>query len=361
VIRLYRYHLVRAAPPDSVQHDLARRLHELLLAPVAPDLRDEIDLTVVPTGALGYLPFETLRDASGQYLIEDTHVRYAQSLTVLRQLRRRDYPPRRHPLLAFGGAAYQPESAGDPAGVLAAARRGTTRVRSRGHASSLLRGAERQLEQGRSPRRVYRQLGYGRWPNLPGTEGEARGVGQVAGPGATVLTGRAASEEMVRAMSRSDRLRQYRRLHLATHGVAVPEAPALSALVLSLVGASDSTAARDGYLTMNEIADLEMRADAAVLSACQSGLGKVVAGEGVVSLSHAFLRAGANATLVSQWKVLDESTRRFMTAVYRRAQRRGRTFAEAVTETKRAFIAGEYGEANTDPLRWAPFVFYGRE
>jgi CHAT domain-containing protein len=141
----------------------------------------------------------------------------------------------------------------------------------------------------------------------------------------------------------------------------VPEAPDLSALVLSQVGASDSLAARDGYLTMEEIAGLQMRADVAVLSGCQTGLGKVVAGEGVVSLSHAVLRAGANATLVSQWKVLDESTRRFMAAVYRRAEKRTTSFAEAVTETKRAFIDGAHGAKNTDPLRWAPFVYYGRE
>jgi CHAT domain-containing protein len=143
--------------------------------------------------------------------------------------------------------------------------------------------------------------------------------------------------------------------------VVVPETPQLSALVLSQEGASDSLAARDGYLTMREIAGMGLQADVAVLSACQTGLGKVVAGEGVVSLSHAFLRAGANATLVSQWKVLDKSTRQFMTAVYERAKADGTSFAEAVTAAKRAFIEGEHGKKNKDPLRWAPFVYYGRE
>jgi CHAT domain-containing protein len=156
-------------------------------------------------------------------------------------------------------------------------------------------------------------------------------------------------------------LRQYRRVHFATHGAAVPEAPGLSALVLSQAGASDSLAARDGFLTMDEIARLRMRADVAVLSACQTGLGKVVAGEGVVSLSHAFLRAGADATLVSHWKVLDRSTQQFMAAVYRRSRKTDTSFLEAVTEAKRAFIAGHHGPKSTDPLRWAPFVYYGRE
>jgi CHAT domain-containing protein len=132
-------------------------------------------------------------------------------------------------------------------------------------------------------------------------------------------------------------------------------------MVLSQVGASDSRAARDGYLTMREIADLNLKADVAVLSACRTGLGRIVAGEGVVSLSHAFLRAGANATLVSQWRVLDWSTQQFMTATYRRAQADTTSFAEAVTQVKREFITGRFGERNTDPLRWAPFVYYGRE
>jgi CHAT domain-containing protein len=143
--------------------------------------------------------------------------------------------------------------------------------------------------------------------------------------------------------------------------VAVAEAPDLSALVLSRAGASDSTADDDGFLTMHEIDDLRIQSDVTVLSACQSGLGPVVAGEGVVGLSHAFLRAGSRATLVSQWAVLDRSTRQFMTAVYRYARGSDRSFAEAVTQVKRDFIAGHHGAANRDPLRWAPFVYYGHE
>jgi CHAT domain-containing protein len=73
------------------------------------------------------------------------------------------------------------------------------------------------------------------------------------------------------------------------------------------------------------------------------------------------MRAGANATLVSQWRVLDWSTQQFMTAVYRRARADTTTFAEATAEVKRAFVEGQFGARNTDPLRWAPFVYYGRE
>jgi len=359
-LRLYRYYLTRDATGDTAQHDLARRLYDLLLAPVEAPLQSAETVTVVPTGALGYLPFETLRAPTGRYLIETQQVHYAQSLTVLGQLQERRYASSRKPLLALGGADY---GAPAPSGErpLLAERRGASTVRSAEHAARLYRTAERRLDQGRSPRPTYAELGYDQWPTLYGTKLEVQKLKRTVGPGATLLTGGAASEDRMRALNASGDLARYRRLHFATHGIAMPEAPQLSALVLSQKNASDSLAARDGYLAMPEIADLRLQADVAVLSACRTGLGRIIAGEGVVNLSHAFLRAGANATLVSQWRVLDWSTQQFMTSVYRTAQAPDTSFAEAVTLTKRAFISGQFGERNTDPLRWAPFVYYGRE
>jgi tetratricopeptide (TPR) repeat protein len=360
-VRLYRYYLTREGADASVRNDLARRLHGLLVEPIADAIEGKSEVIAVPTGALGYLPFETLRARSGRYLVETRHVRYAQSLTVLRQLQERTYAGRERPLLALGGASYTSDETMEGGAVLAEARRGSTRVATEEQATTLLRSATRQLDEGFSPRRTYARLGYAQWANLPGTRDEVEALRSLVGSGAMVLTGTDASEPALRREAEDGRLADYRYLHFATHGIAVPEAPELSALVLSQVGASDSLAAKDGYLTMEEIATLKMQADVAVLSACQTGLGKIVAGEGVVSLSHAFLRAGANATLVSQWKVLDESTRQFMTAVYKRSKKEDTSFAEAVTDTKRAFIDGAHGEKNTDPLRWAPFVYYGRE
>ncbi len=359
-VRLYRYYLTRNSSGDSIQEDLARRLHAVLVEPIDELLQSTETVTIVPNGALGYLPFEALRDSTGRYLVETQQVRYAQSLTVLRQLQERTYSTGRRPLLAVGGAEY---SAPAPEGQrpLLAERRGNSTVRSAEHASRLFRTAERRLEEGHSPRATYAALGYDQWSALYGTKLEVEKLKRALGAGTALLTGAEASEERVRQMSQSGQLARYRRLHFATHGIAVPEAPQLSALVLSQVGASDSLAARDGYLAMQEIADLQLKTDVAVLSACRTGLGRIIAGEGVVNLSHAFLRAGANATLVSQWRVLDWSTQQFMTAAYRRAQKPDTSFAEAVTAVKRDFISGTFGDRNTDPLRWAPFVYYGRE
>ena len=175
------------------------------------------------------------------------------------------------------------------------------------------------------------------------------------------MTGTEASESMLHRMSDTGRLGSYRYVHFATHGVVVPEVPELSALVLSQRGASDRRGARDGFLTMPELATLDLRADVAVLSACQTGVGPYVAGEGVISLAYAIFRGGANAALVSQWRVADTAAREFMTEVYRRAGRSQTSFSEAVTQAKRAFIRGEHGRMNADPARWAPFVYIGDE
>jgi hypothetical protein len=105
-IRLYRYYLTRKEFDGSAQQDLARRFHDLPVAPVEKVLPYSKDFTVIPTGALGYLPFETLRDSTDRPLVQRRYVRYAQLLTVLHQLRGRTFGDQPKPLLAVGGATY---------------------------------------------------------------------------------------------------------------------------------------------------------------------------------------------------------------------------------------------------------------
>jgi len=367
-VERFRRQLTDPYDPDSTARDLSRQLYSALVEPLDPLLASTNRLVIVPSGVLGYLPFGTLRDASGDHLIEHKHLRYAPSLTVLHQLQRRSYPSRLRSLLALGGPAYgtpfpsstSPASFPRPSSDVApSSAPGSTRTVESNptDAPTGAGGAEAVA----SPARSYAAMGYDRWPDLPGTLREVKKLRRIAGRGSTILTGARASESILRRMNRHGDLHDYRLLHFATHGVVVPNRPALSALVLSRVGTSDSVRAQDGYLTRSEIVDLDLQSDLAVLSACQTGLGQYVDGEGIVGLSGAFLRAGSNATLVSQWNVQDASTRRFMTAVYRRADQPRTTFAEAVTKTKRAFLRGDYGTSARDPVHWAPFVYYGRE
>jgi len=362
-VRRFRRQLVNPYGRDSTFYRLSRTLYDRLVAPLNPLLAEKDRLVIVPAGVLGYLPFGTLKDESGAHLIETRHVRYTPSLTVLRQLQHRSYGPRLRPLLALGGPAYGNSLPSRPRPVALAGTATETRAEAPDQArpAQTASPAEAIATAPEPPARSYAELGYGRWPDLPGTLREAQKLTRITGPGATMLTGTQASERTLRRLNRGGELRDYRILHFATHGVVVSNRPNLSSLVLARAAASDTISTRDGYLTRKEIAELDLRADLAVLSACQTGLGPYIDGEGVVGLSDAFLRAGANATLVSQWSVQDESTRQFMMGVYQRAKAPGMSFARAVTETKRAFLRGEYGERNRDPIRWAPFVYYGRD
>lgn len=373
VIEAYRRRLTAPAARDSIRSALSRQLYDMLVAPIEPFIRPASDLVIVPSGLLGYVPFETLQDARGTPLIQHSAVRYAPSLTVLRRLQQRTYGRRIRPLFAMGGAAYRTTPTGpggrngslpQPADSVSAPREvppvGLSSSSPSGPrpASASQSGSPSRPAGGRSPVGLYRKIGYAHWQDLPGSEREVLKLQQIAGDGATVLTGPRASESTLRQLSRTGQLDDHRVLHFATHGFVLPDRPDLSALVLSRAGASDRIGSADGYLTRSEIVDLDLRADVAVLSACQTGLGRYVDGEGIVGLSEAFLRAGANATLVSQWNVPDRSTRIFMAGVYRRA--RNRPFSEAVADTKRAFLRGDYGRRFTAPVHWAPFVYYGR-
>ena len=334
LVRLYRHDL-GVPSRDQVLSEgrhrvLGQYLYELLLAPLEGDLRGRDELIVVPDGALGYVPFETLPDWEGEYVIESRQVRYVQSLRVLRLLQQR--PARTGAsdgLLALGGAVYDAQTyaadTSDRTGAWNPDRRRT--------------GAP--------------------WPNLPWSLREVQQLGRLASP-SRVLTGSAVREDALHRMSADGTLRRYRVLHFATHGLVVPEAPARSALVLSGATPNHSgTSGRDGYLTMNEIATLSLDAEFVALSACQTGLGRIYRGSGVVSLAQAFLRAGADATAVSLWSVYDASTQVFMRALYRRVWEYGQAWDRALAETKRAFLDGDHGERLRDPRFWGPFVHYG--
>ena len=394
LVRLYRHDL--SVPPTHATLSSGRRqmlgqiLYDLLIQPLNAEVAGREELVIVPDGALGYLPFETLRTWRGEWLIERWRVRYVQSLRTLDLLQRRARTSTdASSLLAIGGAAYNQSTYEDDmsagastpsAPPSAAARPSDARLEERPVPDQEARtDGYRRLAQGGDPVDGYRQLGFGpdRWNNLPGTLREVEALGQIANT-STLLVGSEANEAAIHRLSTTGRLDDYRVLHFATHGFVVPEQPDFSALVLSEVGgraadsgpatraaASDSAtigAGRaDGYLNMREIAALDLDAEFVALSACRTGLGHIYRGSGAVSFTQAFLQAGAGSAAVSLWAVQDHSTQRFMEAVYRRAWGRETTWTEAMVEAKRAFIDGHHGKRLRAPRFWAPFVHYGRE
>ena len=146
-------------------------------------------------------------------------------------------------------------------------------------------------------------------------------------------------------------LSKFRFLHFATHGV-LPVDTGLQepALVLS----TDGVAPAHMFLSMSEILDLKLHAESVVLSACNTGSGKISRAEGVMSLGRAFLAAGSSSVTVSLWQVSDESTAKLMEKYYRGVLA-GKAKSLALAEAREALFSDGY----KDPFFWAPFILIG--
>jgi CHAT domain-containing protein len=184
---------------------------------------------------------------------------------------------------------------------------------------------------------------------LPEAERQVRLIGAVYGPGrsATYL-GPEAREDRFKAEAP-----QHAILHLATHGVLEETSPFYSHVVLS-PGSGGSS--EDGLLEAWEMADLRLKADLVVLSACETGRGRIAPGEGIVGTMWALFVAGSQALVVSQWKVESASTTDLMTAFHRGlAGGDGASAAHLRSASLEVMRNPRYAH----PFYWAGFVLVG--
>ena len=183
---------------------------------------------------------------------------------------------------------------------------------------------------------------------LPATETEIKTIAGLFPSGSSeMLLFANANETRVK----SNDISKYNYLHFATHGLVDETDPELSQIFLN----EDNP--EDGHLFAGEIYNLNLNADLAVLSACQTGLGKFSKGEGVIGLSRALVYAGARNLVVSFWSVADESTAQLMTDFYSTLlKNQNKGFRYALQQSKIKMIAsGKFAE----PYYWAPFVLIG--
>ena len=152
---------------------------------------------------------------------------------------------------------------------------------------------------------------------------------------------------------KNENLSDYKYIHIATHGIVDPEEPKLSGILLY-----PKDAENDGILFSGEIYDLELNADLIVLSACETGLGKVSKSEGIIGLSRALMYAGSDNTIVSLWKVSDVSTNNLMVDFYKNLLEDEEDKAKALHSAKLKMI--EKGESFAHPFFWSPFVLIGK-
>lgn len=300
--------------------ELARELYDLLLKPATAQLRGRTSLIIVPDSALWELPFQALQPAPTRYLIEDSAIAYAPSLTALREmnkLRDRKKDAASFPtLLAFANPALGKQT--------------ITRVKSVLMDEKLdpLPEAERQVN-------VIRQI-YGALKTK-------------------VYLGAEAREERAKAEAGS-----YRILHFATHGILNDSSPMYSQLLLAQ---SEADTREDGLLEAWEIMKLNLNADLVVLSACDTARGRVGAGEGMIGLSWAFFVAGSPTSVLSQWKVDSASTTELMVEFHRQLKAQMANPADsfsAARALREADLKLLRSERYRHPFYWAGFVVTGK-
>ncbi|NEU76225.1 CHAT domain-containing protein [Hassallia byssoidea VB512170] len=151
-------------------------------------------------------------------------------------------------------------------------------------------------------------------------------------------------------------LSQYRFLHFATHGFADPNNPELSGIVLSLFLDKQAKPADRGYLRLGDIFNLDFTADLVVLSACDTGLGKNVNGEGLVGLTRGLMYAGAERVAVSLWQVNDDGTAKLMQEFYTEMLKQGKSPTVALRAAQMKLWQDQKWQ---NPYYWSAFTLQG--
>ncbi|HMQ01043.1 MAG TPA: CHAT domain-containing protein, partial [Cyclobacteriaceae bacterium] len=199
-----------------VLEDLLQAYHDILIKPILNSVPAGSKLIFYPDGLLNFLPFETLLDGQKKSLVQKFDIRYGQSPEVSLLIASRNHGPRSKALLAMGGAIYEEMAESAEA------------IRSLERLVNLQNKAVLNAKQNKSQREIFAALGFGQMSYLEGTLHEVQTLGKIFGNTADIFLGRDMTENRIKQMSRSGELQNYKVIHLATHGYALPEIPQLS-------------------------------------------------------------------------------------------------------------------------------------
>jgi CHAT domain-containing protein/tetratricopeptide (TPR) repeat protein len=336
--------VARAPGDDRNLQEAMIELSRMVLAPAGAQLGSK-RLLVVADGALQYIPFAALSAHATSYrplIVEHEVISLpsASTLGVLREeLSGRKSAPRTLAVLADPVFEATDERIRKP----------QTNQKSQPSSSITQRGLSIKLQKAASETGVT--SGGLAIPRLPGTRQEAEKILALA----PVAERKEATDFAAsKITATSDELGQYRFVHFATHGFLDSANPELSGLVLSLV--NEQGAPQDGFLRAHEIYNLKLPADLVVLSACQTGLGKEIRGEGLVGLTRGFMYAGAARVVVSLWSVDDEATSMLMANFYSRMLKDRMPAAAALRAAQIEMLKQPKWQA---PYYWAAFVLQG--
>jgi CHAT domain-containing protein len=326
----------------------AKALSQMIFSPVASNIK-QTRLLIVSDGALQYLPFGALplgepvrnkglngkqRDPVGS-LVEKYEIIKLPSASTLAELRKETAGRQPGPktVAVIANPVFSPDDS-----RFALARRQT------GKTSQALTGELlRAWESGSGEKEI---------PALPFSEREGSEIIKLAPPDSSLL---AMGFDATRSLLESQRLSKYRFIHFATHGLMNSNHPELSGLILSLY--TPDRKKIDGFLRMHEIYKLELPADMVVLSACQTGIGKEIKGEGLIGLTRGFMYAGASRVVASLWKVDDAATAALMAHFYRCLLQEKLSPSAALRQAQLRTM--KQNRRWRSPYYWAAFVLQG--
>ncbi len=289
----------------------ASRLYDVLLAPFAAMLPE--DVLFIPDGVLGYLPFEALLTApppgsatrfkTHPYLLHRHRISYCYSMTLWQEMQQN--PSANRKLAAFA-PAFRPAASLQP---------------------MALRGALDTL-----------------YFNRPEVE-EIASVLKQAG----AYSGRQAVKSQFMQIAPHAGI-----LHIASHGIANDTASGYSFIAFTSADPSSDSS----RLYARELYNLRLNAAMVVLSACETGIGELKKGEGIISLARAFAYAGAQSVVSTLWSVNDESTTHIMRAFYKDI-RAGNTKSEALRNAKATYIRHSAEDMAAHPFYWSAYIAVG--
>jgi len=295
--------------------------HELFKILVLPGLDEKIKkIVIIPDDILHYLPFETLlsREEDNSWLVKDYKIAYAPSISSLREIIQQEgerKQKRPKDILAFGDPYFGPE--------------------------------EEKIETEDAAKSAG-TAGFSQFARLKYSGQEIEKISALfKKENVSLFKREEATEERLKKLNLDD----YKILHFATHCIIDDTNPDRSSIVFSV----GSSSREDEILQMREVFHLKLNSDLVTLSACQTGLGQLIRGEGVVGLSRAFFYAGASSALISLWAVHDQATSQFMERYYFHL-RASHSVMDALQKTKLEMIDSG---VLSHPYYWAAFIVTG--
>lgn len=306
--------------------DIRDSLSSWILGRLPRDVLKSRNWFISPDGPLSLLPLDSLM-VDGHAVVDEHDVSTVQSISMMRisRDRIRSYADLdRQPILVIGDATYAgvaPQPVAEGIG--------------------LLRGA----------------IGQVTWPNLPGSARELEFLSERFNlkEGINLLRRQEASRSAVASLQEKGNLARFKYVVFSTHGFLDLKNSDLSGIVLSQVGLN---AGDDGYLRASDLTAFNFKSDLVYVSACETGIGQFVSGEGTLGLPFALFAAGNARTILTLWQIFDGGTAEFTDRFFGKLQD-GKSTAAALAETKREFLRGDFGAERKSPAYWAPFILYG--